>query len=203
MGLAFYRIAQESLANIAKHAPEAESSVLLRISRTSATLTVTNRLPVGRSFAVRRSQRQERPQQPERRRSTVYAACVNASSCSAASSVWVPPTKDGRSARTSHWTTPIGHPDGVPRGVMTDHCLRGRGPPRRRSGSGALWLRRILRRKDGFTIVAECADGDEVPDAVDPLPPGRGGDGSADETGRRDRGNAPGHGDATGLRCWR
>ena len=27
-------------------------------------------------------------------------------------------------------------------------------------------LRRILRRKDGFTIVAECADGDEVPDAV-------------------------------------
>jgi DNA-binding NarL/FixJ family response regulator len=27
-------------------------------------------------------------------------------------------------------------------------------------------LRRILRRKDGFTVVAECADGDEVPDAV-------------------------------------
>jgi DNA-binding NarL/FixJ family response regulator len=27
-------------------------------------------------------------------------------------------------------------------------------------------LRRILRRKDGFTIVAECADGDEVTDAV-------------------------------------
>lgn len=27
-------------------------------------------------------------------------------------------------------------------------------------------LRRILRRKDGFTIVAECADGDEVPTAV-------------------------------------
>jgi DNA-binding NarL/FixJ family response regulator len=27
-------------------------------------------------------------------------------------------------------------------------------------------LRRILRRKDGFTIVDECADGDEVPDAV-------------------------------------
>jgi DNA-binding NarL/FixJ family response regulator len=27
-------------------------------------------------------------------------------------------------------------------------------------------LRRILRRKDGFTIVAECADGDEVLDAV-------------------------------------
>jgi DNA-binding NarL/FixJ family response regulator len=27
-------------------------------------------------------------------------------------------------------------------------------------------LRRILRRKDGFTVVAECSDGDEVPDAV-------------------------------------
>jgi DNA-binding NarL/FixJ family response regulator len=27
-------------------------------------------------------------------------------------------------------------------------------------------LRRILRRKDGFMIVAECSDGDDVPDAV-------------------------------------
>jgi DNA-binding NarL/FixJ family response regulator len=27
-------------------------------------------------------------------------------------------------------------------------------------------LRRILRRKDGFTVVAECSDGDEVPDAI-------------------------------------
>ncbi|WP_244882637.1 response regulator transcription factor [Gordonia desulfuricans] len=27
-------------------------------------------------------------------------------------------------------------------------------------------LRRILRRKDGFEIVAECADGDEVPDTL-------------------------------------
>lgn len=27
-------------------------------------------------------------------------------------------------------------------------------------------LRQILRRKDGFVIVAECSDGDEVPDAV-------------------------------------
>ncbi len=46
VGLALYRIAQESLANIAKHAPDAEATVLLRISRTSATLTVANRLPV-------------------------------------------------------------------------------------------------------------------------------------------------------------
>jgi signal transduction histidine kinase len=46
VGLALYRIAQESLANIAKHAPAAEATVLLRISRASATLTVANRLPV-------------------------------------------------------------------------------------------------------------------------------------------------------------
>ncbi|MUL82168.1 MULTISPECIES: sensor histidine kinase [unclassified Mycolicibacterium] len=46
VGLALYRIAQESLANIAKHAPDAEATVLLRISRTSATLTIANRLPV-------------------------------------------------------------------------------------------------------------------------------------------------------------
>ncbi|MGV0811063.1 histidine kinase [Mycolicibacterium boenickei] len=46
VGLALYRIAQESLANIAKHAPDAEATVLLRISRTSATMTVVNRLPV-------------------------------------------------------------------------------------------------------------------------------------------------------------
>jgi signal transduction histidine kinase len=52
VGLALYRIAQESLANIAKHAPDAEATVLLRISRTSATLTVANRLPVA-ALAVR------------------------------------------------------------------------------------------------------------------------------------------------------
>jgi DNA-binding NarL/FixJ family response regulator len=27
-------------------------------------------------------------------------------------------------------------------------------------------LRRILRRKDGFVIVGECSDGDEVPGAL-------------------------------------
>ncbi|OBI18395.1 response regulator transcription factor [Mycobacterium sp. E2497] len=32
-------------------------------------------------------------------------------------------------------------------------------------------LRRILRRKDGFVIVAECSDGDEVPAAVAEHPP--------------------------------
>ncbi|MGV0743890.1 sensor histidine kinase [Mycolicibacterium sp. XJ870] len=45
VGLALYRITQESLANIAKHAPDAQSTVRLRVSRTSATLTVVNALP--------------------------------------------------------------------------------------------------------------------------------------------------------------
>ena len=46
VGLAMYRIIQESLANIAKHAPDSESTVSLDISQTSAKLTVTNQLPV-------------------------------------------------------------------------------------------------------------------------------------------------------------
>jgi signal transduction histidine kinase len=44
VGLALYRITQESLANIAKHAPDSQSTVVLGISRTSATLTITNQL---------------------------------------------------------------------------------------------------------------------------------------------------------------
>jgi len=46
LGLALYRIAQESLANIAKHAPDSESEMTLIVSPTAATLTVFNRLPV-------------------------------------------------------------------------------------------------------------------------------------------------------------
>jgi signal transduction histidine kinase len=45
-GLALYRIAQESLANIAKHAPDTPSEMTLAVSPTVATLTVANRLPV-------------------------------------------------------------------------------------------------------------------------------------------------------------
>ena len=46
LGLALYRIAQESLANIAKHAPDTASEMTLTVSQTAATLTVSNRLPV-------------------------------------------------------------------------------------------------------------------------------------------------------------
>jgi signal transduction histidine kinase len=45
VGLALYRIAQESLANIAKHAPDSKSTVALSISAASARLAVNNRLP--------------------------------------------------------------------------------------------------------------------------------------------------------------
>ena len=53
VGLALYRITQESLANVAKHAPEAQSTVALTITRSSAALTINNRLPA--SVAVRTS----------------------------------------------------------------------------------------------------------------------------------------------------
>jgi signal transduction histidine kinase len=45
VGHALYRIAQESLANIAKHAPDSKSAVALRVSASSASLAVDNRLP--------------------------------------------------------------------------------------------------------------------------------------------------------------
>jgi len=45
VGLALYRITQESLANIAKHAPDSRSTVALSISTASARLAVTNQLP--------------------------------------------------------------------------------------------------------------------------------------------------------------
>jgi signal transduction histidine kinase len=44
-GLALYRIAQESLSNIAKHAAESSSTMTVSVSRTAAALTVVNRLP--------------------------------------------------------------------------------------------------------------------------------------------------------------
>lgn len=43
-GLALYRVAQESLANIAKHAPTSASSMTLSVSCSRATLDVVNRL---------------------------------------------------------------------------------------------------------------------------------------------------------------
>lgn len=46
VSLALFRIAQESLANIAKHAPDSTSSVLLSFSQSSAHISVDNRLPV-------------------------------------------------------------------------------------------------------------------------------------------------------------
>lgn len=51
-GLALYRIAQESLANIAKHAPDASAVMTLEVSRSTARLTVANRLPVSVAAAV-------------------------------------------------------------------------------------------------------------------------------------------------------
>lgn len=50
VGLAIYRIAQESLTNIAKHAPESAASVNLVVTTSLATLSIFNAAPVsGRS----------------------------------------------------------------------------------------------------------------------------------------------------------
>ncbi|HEY4458508.1 MAG TPA: histidine kinase [Pseudonocardiaceae bacterium] len=46
-GLGLYRIAQESLANIVKHAPSASASVRLAVHRDQVRLTVRNTLPTG------------------------------------------------------------------------------------------------------------------------------------------------------------
>lgn len=46
IGLALYRIAQESLANIAKHAPESRSTVTVAVIDDHAELSVLNELPV-------------------------------------------------------------------------------------------------------------------------------------------------------------
>lgn len=58
VGLALYRITQESLANIAKHAPGSKSEVKLDISPGSARLTVNNQLPavVVAAFSTRPSE---------------------------------------------------------------------------------------------------------------------------------------------------
>lgn len=78
VGLALYRITQESLANIAKHAPDSKSTVSLCISATSAGLTVENRLPVAITARCPR-------------RAAGCAACVSGSSCWAGPSRWAPP----------------------------------------------------------------------------------------------------------------
>jgi len=46
-GLALYRVAQESLANVAKHAPYAAATVTLTVSQAEATLAVGNELDQG------------------------------------------------------------------------------------------------------------------------------------------------------------
>jgi signal transduction histidine kinase len=45
-GLGLYRLTQESLANIAKHAPQSKTEMDLRVSRSRAALSVVNELPV-------------------------------------------------------------------------------------------------------------------------------------------------------------
>ncbi|MBU9762597.1 two-component sensor histidine kinase [Mycobacterium sp. TNTM28] len=102
VGLALYRIAQESLANIAKHAPDAESTVLLRISRTSAALTVLNRLPVAALAGQSGQGIDGRGVRGMRQRVELLGGIIS-----------VGPADDGWSVRTN---IPLDDTDQVPRG---------------------------------------------------------------------------------------
>lgn len=51
-GVGLYRIAQEALANVAKHAPGADATVALDVRRDRARLAVCNALPAGRARVV-------------------------------------------------------------------------------------------------------------------------------------------------------
>lgn len=55
VGLALYRIAQESLANVAKHAPESRSTVTLAVIGDHAELSILNEMPVAVSANRRRA----------------------------------------------------------------------------------------------------------------------------------------------------
>ena len=154
VGLALYRITQESLANIAKHAPDAKSTVMLTISRASARLTIVNQLPV--TVAVSAPASEGRGLRGMRQRVELLGGSIE-----------VGPSDDGWSVGAD---IPLGDADGrrtpVVLPIMTGDAaeiavLLVDDQDLVRSG-----LRRILRRKDGFVIVAECSDGDEVPDAV-------------------------------------
>ncbi|MCF6388522.1 histidine kinase [Mycobacterium sp. MBM] len=55
VGLALYRIAQESLANVAKHAPDSRATVTLAVSAMRAELSVVNEMPVAAPAGARRA----------------------------------------------------------------------------------------------------------------------------------------------------
>lgn len=55
VGLALYRITQESLANVAKHAPESRSTVTLAVTGDHAELSILNEMPVTVSAGSRRA----------------------------------------------------------------------------------------------------------------------------------------------------
>ena len=168
-GLALYRIAQESLANIAKHAPESKPVVTLHITRSTAELSVVNQLPVAVSA--------DRP-----RRAVVCTGCVNASNCSAAQSMSARPGTPGRCVPRSRCTT------AVRRGSVVQ-CLTwtpGRSPSswstiRNWCGPG---LRRILRRKDGFVDRRRMRRRRRGARRGGAAPARRRGDGPADEARR-------------------
>ena len=149
-GLALYRIAQESLANIAKHAPSADSEMTLAVTASVAALTVTSRVPVpvGAPGAEGRGMR------GMRQRVELLGGAIQAGTGR---------RRVGRARRDTPRRGVAGLFTMGPRRVTDAPVAALLVDDQELVRSG---LRRILRRRDGIEVVGECADGDEVPAAV-------------------------------------
>ena len=164
--LGLYRIVQESLANVAKHAPRSQVQVRLDVSRGPRRADRDQRAPTGRTPQRRRL----RPHRDGR--AGGRARCQ----------------LPGRAGRPV-----LGGPGGAARGDLNTEghvCpLPKLTAPFRRTAPGTAFsltesplirvllvddqelvrsgLTRILRRRDGFLVVGECEDGDQVASAVE------------------------------------
>ena len=169
LGLGLYRIVQESLTNVAKHAPGSPVHVSLAIGRSDARLTV-------------RSTRTVPHATPDGTGSGITGMTARVSQLGGTltagpdGDAWVVestlPITHGRRApvrRHPHHQRAHGAEAGTgddvsaaprPEESVTQVMLVD-DQELVRSG-----LRRILRRRDGFEIAVECADGAEVPDAL-------------------------------------
>ena len=165
VGLALYRILQEALTNVIKHAPGSPATVHLTVDAAEVRLSVHSMGPPGTGTGLGIISMRERAESL-------------GGSCHAG-----PAIRAGWSARRSRSTAPqqlarrhsqrCGGGDMIKVLLVDDQELV-------RAG-----LRGILRSRFGFDIVGECPDGTTVVAAVQSLAPDVVADGRADAPGRR------------------
>jgi signal transduction histidine kinase len=99
VGLALYRITQESLANIAKHAPESKAQVQLTISPSVVVLSIVNNLPT--AVPDTRTARDGRGLPGMRQRVELLGGVIDAGRCPQGWSVRaeIPVTEPGQRSR--------------------------------------------------------------------------------------------------------